>query len=229
MHRVTDVVERMREIDADLPRRDGIAVFNRVYLRVTELVRERLTDGFFDDPAFMERLDVAFAQLYLDAVDADRAGREPPPAWAPLLDARRRRGLVSIQFALAGMNAHINCDLAIAVVTTCGRARREPLRIAADYERVNDLLASVVRPIRQSFLDRQVVQAGRRLSPLADVVSAWSLDKARDAAWVNACALWELRRTRALAPAYRLALGRTTGLVSRQLLVPFPRDASVGP
>ncbi len=226
MRIVADVVQRMREIDADLPRRDGVAAFNRVYLQVTELVRERLSDGFFDDPRFMERLDVTFAQLYIDAVDADRAGREPSPAWAPLFAARRRRGIVPVQFALAGMNAHINGDLALAVVTTCARSRREPIRIVADYERVNELLASVVRPIRQSFLDRQFVRAGRPLSPLADVVSAWSLDKARDAAWINACALWELRGTRALAAAYRGTLSRTTGLVSRQLLVPFPLDSS---
>ena len=36
----------MREIESELPRRDGIAVFNRVYLQVTELVRDRVHDGF---------------------------------------------------------------------------------------------------------------------------------------------------------------------------------------
>lgn len=221
MRTVSDVVGRMREIDAGLQSRDGVAVFNRVYLQVTELVRERLTSGFFDNPKLMERFDLTFAQLYFDAVDADRAGGEPAPAWAPLFAVRRRRGVVPIQFALAGMNAHINDDLAIAVVTTCGRSRREPASMRADYERVNELLASVVRPIRQSFLDHQVVQAGKPLSPLADVLSAWSLDKARDAAWVHACALWELRRTRTLAAAYRATLSRTAGMVSRQLLVPL--------
>jgi Family of unknown function (DUF5995) len=36
---VDDVLDRMRAIEAGLPRRDGVAVFNRVYLQVTESVR----------------------------------------------------------------------------------------------------------------------------------------------------------------------------------------------
>ena len=35
-------------------------------------------------------------------------------AWAPLVERRATRGVLPIQFALAGMNAHINHDLALA-------------------------------------------------------------------------------------------------------------------
>ncbi|MGP4092768.1 DUF5995 family protein, partial [Streptomyces sp. KR55] len=35
---VDTVVARMRALDAALPARDGVAVFNRVYLAVTEAV-----------------------------------------------------------------------------------------------------------------------------------------------------------------------------------------------
>ena len=119
------------------------------------------------------------------------------------------------------MNAHINHDLAVAVVTTCRRARREPATMHDDYERINELLATVVRPIRQSFLDSLVVEAGAPLSPLADLVSAWSIDNARDAAWVHARTMWELRNVRPLTEAYRRTLGRTVGLVGRQMLVAY--------
>ena len=217
---VDDVIGRMREIDSALPRRDGIAVFNGVYLKMSEQIRDRLRDRFFRDPRFMERFVVIFAGLYFDTVDAATAKGDVARPWEPLAAARRRR-LAPAQFVLAGMNAHINHDLAIAVVTTCNRMRREPATIHDDYERINKVIASIVRPIRQSFLDSLVVEAGAPLSPLADVVSNWSVDKARDAAWVHARVLWELRPARTLTGAYRRTLGRTVGLVGRQLLVDF--------
>ena len=67
---VDALVERMHEIDRALPGSDGVAAFNRMYLRVTELVRDRLVEGWFGNPAFVTRLDLVFAGLYLDAVGA---------------------------------------------------------------------------------------------------------------------------------------------------------------
>ena len=219
---VNEVVRRMRAIDAALPSGDGVAAFNRVYLRVTELVRDELRADAFADGEFMERLDVVFAGMYLAAVEEDPAASTAPRSWRPLLEARARRGVVPVQFALAGMNAHINHDLALAVVATCQGTGKEPASVRGDYEQINGILASVVRPIRQSFLDQVVVQAGASLSPVADLVSAWSIDTARDAAWVHACALWELRPLQRLSDGYRETLDRTVGLLGRQLLVAHP-------
>ena len=45
--------------------------FNRLYLAVTESVRDALQQpGYFEAPAAMEQLDVGFAQLYFDALRA---------------------------------------------------------------------------------------------------------------------------------------------------------------
>jgi hypothetical protein len=222
---VDQVIRRMRAIADALPPGDGVAVFNRVYLQVTELVRDQLITGGFDDPVFMERLDVIFAGMYLVAVDQVSEAGKLARAWRPLLQKRERRDVYPVQFALAGMNAHINHDLALAVVATCGLAGREPPDMHSDYERINAILASVVRPIRQSFLDQAVVDAGAFLSPVADIVSAWSIDTARDAAWVHACTLWELRGLPLLSERYRDTLDRTVGLVGRQLLVAHPLTA----
>ena len=121
------------------------------------------------------------------------------------------------------MNAHINHDLAVAVVRACLDTGVSPHRAGLhdDYEKVNDVLAEVVRPIRQSFLDANVVAAGRPLSPLADLVSNFSIDKARDAAWVSALTLWEIRDVAFLERSLEQMLSRTVGLISRQLLVSF--------
>jgi hypothetical protein len=58
---VDEVLDRMRAINVGLPRRDGVAAFNRVYLQVTESVRHGLRDGFFRDARFMQQFDVVFA------------------------------------------------------------------------------------------------------------------------------------------------------------------------
>src|SRR2546422_10457976 len=99
---VAEVIARMQQIGADLDPRDGVACFDRMYLMFTELVEQNLTDGFFKDRPFVERMDVIFACRYFDAVDAAAAGKRPDPSWRPLFDARSNRVVWPIQFALAG-------------------------------------------------------------------------------------------------------------------------------
>jgi hypothetical protein len=215
------VVAQMDTLRAGMPHTDGIGVFLDVYRRVTALVALRVTDGTFQDPAFTEDLDVRFAELFLD-VPADVVARRPvSQAWAPLVERRAVRGILPIQFALAGMNAHINHDLALAVVATCTARGVGPDHgsIHRDFEEVNAVLAEIVRPIRDSFLDRAIIEHGAAVAPLADLVSNFSIDKARDAAWVSALTLWHLRDIPMLSHAARDTLARTVGLVSRQLLV----------
>jgi len=219
---VQDVVTQLRRIDDELPPDDGAAVFNRMYLTVTERVAAGLARGtVFSDPAFMEQLDVTFASLWVEAYDA---GSDVPNAWAALFERRRDRGVLPVQFALAGMNSHIGHDLAVAVVRTCRARDTAPDQpgVRDDYEAVNQLLAASESEVRRSFL----TAAGRHLDdhvgPVVHLVNSWKIDKARDVAWVNVEAMWALRHTGALADRYRAALARTVGMGSRLLLTPTP-------
>lgn len=219
---VTDVLARMRSTDTDLDPSDGVAVFNHMYLTVTEMVAERLAGhATFRDDAFMADLDVRFAALWFAAVDAPSDA--VPAAWAPLFEARHDRGLLPVQFALAGMNAHIEHDLPIAVVAACAAHGRTPTTAGTrdDYEKVNDLLARVEADIRRTFLGQLGREADEHLGRVAHLVSSWNIDQARDVAWVNVLAMWELRRVGFLADRYREALARTVGMGSRLLLSPL--------
>jgi hypothetical protein len=219
---IPDVIDRLRRIGEELPADDGLGVFDRMYLDVTRTVDERLRGASgFADPAFMGDLDVRFAGLWLAAYDAASAGRAVPKAWAPLVEQRRSRCL-AIQFALSGMNAHIEHDLPLAVVETCLARGVSPLRpsVRADYDAVNRLLASVETGIRRSFLAEHGQRLDDRIGPLAHVLSSWSIDKARDLAWVSVESLWALRRSRGLSERYREALAHSVGMTSRYLLTP---------
>jgi len=219
---VQDVIARLRSIDDELPSGDGAAVFNRMYLTVTEMVAARLSGGgkVFRDPEFMEHLDVTFASLWLEAYDA--AGDAMPKAWAPLFESRHNSLVLPIQFALAGMNSHIAHDLPVAVIETCRTHGASPgdAGVRDDYEAVNDLLAACEAKIRRSFLTEAAQQAEEHIGPVAHLISSWKIDKARDAAWVNVEALWAIRGIGSLADRYRAALARTVGMASRCLLTP---------
>lgn len=110
----------MHAIDDALSRHDGVAHFNRLYMRTTERILEAVKGARFADTAFLDMLDVRFANLYFAAFEADQRGEPVAPAWTPLFAGRDRDESFPIQFALAGMNAHINHDLPIALVDTCG-------------------------------------------------------------------------------------------------------------
>ena len=153
---VAGVIEEMRTIGAGLEPTDGVSVFNTVYLSVTERIGRLLDEGrTFDDGPAMVDLDTHFAGLWLTAYRAADSGPSLSKAWAPLFAGRHRHGLLPIQFALAGMNTHIEHDLALAVVRTCearGSTPDDPA-VLADFYRVNEVLAEGEAEIRRSFLD----------------------------------------------------------------------------
>jgi hypothetical protein len=224
---VAEVLVQMEGVVAPLPRSDGVASFTRLYLDVTRGVDQRLAGVTFADPAFLARLDVVFADLFLSALrtfSGDPA--QAPHAWTPLLEARARRGIAPLQFAFAGMNAHINRDLPVALVSTCrerGITLEEGSPQHADFLRVNDLLAAVEGEVKSQYLTgwlRTLDRLVHRVHRLDDVVAMWNVRRARDAAWANAQALWALRDDEALSGEYLTTLDRMVGLAGRGLLVP---------
>jgi len=220
---VAGVIEQMQSFNAGLGASDGVLVFNAVYLEVTEHIAALLQQGgHFRDEAAMTDLDVRFAGLWLSAYDAATGDRAVPTAWAPLFSSRHQAGLLPIQFALAGMNAHIEHDLALAVVATCEARGTHPddPTVLADYLTINQVLASKEAAIRRSFLDEVGRAVDDRLAPVAHLVTSWSIEKARDVALLNARTIWELRHAPALQAAYLTGLAHTVGMGSRLLLTP---------
>jgi hypothetical protein len=221
---VPAVIERLRAIDAAVAERDGVAWFTKLYLQVTEGVAEALVPGTFRDPDFVARLDVVFAGLYFSALREWLTRPERAPrAWVPLFSCRRRRRVAPIQFALAGMNAHVNRDLPVALVTVC-RERGIDLERAkgqhADYVRVNPLLTATEAKVKRWFATGFVGVVDVALGSEDDRIAMWNVGRARDAAWVQAQALWALRGIPPLQRRYLATLDRTVGFAGRGLLVP---------
>ncbi|MET9802741.1 DUF5995 family protein [Streptomyces sp. NPDC006368] len=222
---VDAVMARMRAFRSVWPETDGVAVFNRVYLTVTEEIDRRIDAGLFTDRRAAVTLDVRFAERYLAAVDAVAAGGRPPACWQPLFQYRRHPGVRPLQFALAGINAHIGHDLALAVVDTCRTLGCEPADVEGEFEQVGDILTLLEERIREELMPGPDLL--EIADPLTHLLGCWSLERARDGAWLTARSLWQLRRLAPrlpeLAEEFTERLDRSVGLVGRMLLTPLDR------
>ncbi|TFE56654.1 hypothetical protein E3E14_04305 [Streptomyces sp. ICN441] len=216
---VDTVLARMRAFRSGWPVDDGIAVFNRVYLAVTEELGRRIDRGEFPDRRSAVTLQVLFAERYLAAADTVTAGGRAPACWRPLFQLRRHPGVRPLQFALAGINAHIGHDLGLAVVDTCRTLDCRPPDLEGDFDRVGEILTMLEERIREDLMPGpDLLEIAH---PLTHLLGSWSLERARDGAWSAARLLWGLRELPALAAEFTERLDAGVGLVGRCLLTPL--------
>ena len=217
-----DVLRMMAAIDQALPDEDGVKWFNRLYWMVTRNVVQHMGHAAeWQTPAWLPQIIPDFARYYFRAVQqAETDVSACPRAWRPLFQQRRDRRVAHLQFALAGMNAHINRDLPYALVDTF-HALHTPLSEHApekpDFEHVNDILEESEHQAMHDPAERLTEDIGGDLGPLADVVAMWSVRAAREAAWHAAVLLWAVPE---VFRSYMQTLDRTTGLASRLFLQP---------
>jgi Family of unknown function (DUF5995) len=202
--RMTELLEPMEATN------DPKRIFHATYLRTTIAVAEQIErPGGFADPQWTERWDVAFADLYLEALEQFQAGEQTSRPWAVAFGARR--GLPVLNRLLLGMNAHINYDLPqalLAVITDEEFDDTELIgRREADHKAIDDILASRVSAEGDELVS--IYGPGslrdRLLKPFNESGTRRFLREARQKVWANALSLSQARRTGAGAYAARLA------------------------
>ena len=173
--------------------------FLGTYQRTTGAVGKAVDGAAFEDPDWVERWDVAFARLYLDALDAMQAGdtNSVPRPWRLAFAAEP--DLPPLRHVLLGINAHVNYDLPqalLAVITDDDFADdRLMARRRRDHERIDGVLAS-----RVSAEDDELLASGaarsildRLLTPLNRLGSKRFLREARLKVWHNTAELQHAR------------------------------------
>jgi hypothetical protein len=218
---IGDVLARMQRIDDLLPNGDGLKWFNLLYMRVTQQVDSNPPPGGWEDTTWLTRLDVVFAQFYFAAISDWLTGSATTPSsWKALFEARFRPGVERIQFALAGMNAHINHDLALALLQTGAELRAVPAKTSPqhdDFERVNGLLEAVLPQALQFLATGILGELAQDTGKIGRLLAIWKVRAARDLAWKCADHLRLLTgsaRTTALTVQDQI-----TGVVGRSLLL----------
>jgi hypothetical protein len=222
---IDDVVHILEAIENTCVDGDGLKWFNWLYLGVTRAVQARVAAGAFADPAWVSKLDVRFARFYLSAIQSSLAGQPTPGCWQALFDQRNQPATARIQFAMSGINAHINHDLPQAIVATSQVAGPAPQHGAAhynDYTALNATLDNMIDAAKQTLNVRLLGDALPPVSALEDTLAAWSVSAARESAWNNAELLWHLAGAPILSGRFLHSLDGITALASKALLVPVP-------
>ena len=221
---IADVLSTMRAMDAILADGDGLKWFNWLYLQVTAGVDAQVSGGGYANPAFLAELDVQFARLYFDSLRESLSGQPLPDCWGVLFSQRSDVSLGRIQFALAGINAHINHDLPMALVATCQGTKVAPAHGTSqysDYTAVNSTLDSLVEAAKQTLHVRLLGEILPPVSALENTIAAWSVTAAREAAWNNAELLWHLQPEPLLSSAFLNSLDGLSAVIGKSLLIPI--------
>jgi hypothetical protein len=198
--------------------------FHATYLRTTIAVAVEIRRGGFADAEWVERWDVVFADLYLDALEGDMAGRRTSRPWSIAFGAPV--GLSPLRQVLLGMNAHINYDLPQALLAVISDeqfddagllARRE-----ADHRAIDEVLASRVAAEDDELtrLSGPAPLLDRLLRPVNRLGSQRFLREAREKVWANATVLSRARRqgpdayAAVLAQLEELSAAKVTALLA---------------
>jgi Family of unknown function (DUF5995) len=196
--------------------------FHATYQRTTVAVADRIRDGGFDDPGWVERWDVAFADLYLDALQDGLAGRRPARPWEVAFGAPA--DLPPLRHVLLGMNAHINYDLPQALLAVIADAEfADPVLLArreADHRAIDEVLASRVGAEGDELasISGPGSSLDRLLRPVSQLGTRRFLREAREKVWANALALSQARASgpeayaRALDQLAELSASKVTAL-----------------
>jgi hypothetical protein len=219
---IDGVLERMDAIDSTLPRSDGVAIYNRMYRAVTDLVGEAVAGYSFVGGDFIERLDVHFANLYFVAYENDLRGRPVPAAWAPLFELRQKPDTHAVQFALAGISAHIANDLPLALVSTFQElavAPEDGTPEHSDFCETNRVIEDAADLIKGWFTSGLLATIDEACGRLDDGLAMFGIHTARAAAWEASELLHGLTDNPRLDRMFRAGLGRTAGLAARGILL----------
>jgi hypothetical protein len=218
---IADVLQTMQTIDAACDDVDGLKWFNWLYLQVTQAIEARVNGGEFADPAWLAQLDVQFAQLYFQALGAALTGAACPGCWQAMFGCRDNMKIARIQFALAGINAHINHDLPEAVVATCKLTNTVPQHGTPqynDYTALDSTFEALIDTAKTTLSVRLPGDALPPVSHLEDLMAAWDVGAAREKAWWNAETLWNLPAI--FAAGFMESIDGFTTVIGKALLVP---------
>jgi hypothetical protein len=178
-------------IDECISHKSRLGLFAYVYRRTTAEIASEIEKGNFENNERLEQFDVLFANLYIDAYKAFKAGEETSKVWK-FAFKQDEKSMSILQHILLGMNAHINLDLSIAASQVMQGKNIQDLK--SDFDKVNDILYNITNELQDRL---------SRVSPLFFLLDwiggkkdekmiDFSMRKARQQSWNSANLFWSL-------------------------------------
>jgi hypothetical protein len=187
---IQDVVTQLTQIVEQCESsKNKAGYFAALYKRMTAAVIQGITAQQFEDGTRMEKLDVVFAQRYLDAYTAYFSKTACSLSWQTTFNCCSDNSLIVLQYLLMSINTHINLDLAIAAAAIA--PGNSIYALQNDFNHINNLINSLIDDVQECL--EEVWLPMRFLAKIANgqqkSVLNFSIDKARDVSWANAVLL----------------------------------------
>lgn len=185
---IDEVIARLDSIiETECAQSSCMAYFPILYRKVTVRIKEGILNNEFENNQRMEKLDVLFANRYIDAYDCLGFNKPITKSWKNAFEAAKTGKLLIMQHLLLGINAHINLDLGIAVAETVGD-EGELMDFENDFNKINEILGAMIANVETKIIS---------VSPLfglldkfgkgrEDKLVSFSINIARDGAWLFA-------------------------------------------
>ncbi|MFQ5605426.1 MAG: DUF5995 family protein [bacterium] len=181
---ILEVVEQLdRIIENARSHNSRLGFFAALYREVTIQIQEGIATNFFEDGERMERLDVIFANRYLQALRDFQNGQPPTRSWRLAFEAGASWRPLILQHLLLGINAHINLDLGIAAAQTSPGDALASLK--SDFYKINDILSALLEVVQDkiSALSPALNLLDKVGGRSDEAIMNFSIQKARDEAW----------------------------------------------
>lgn len=185
---IDDVINQMNKvIDRCIREKSKIGYFAVLYRDVTVQVKQKIQEGnYFEDNARMERLDVVFANRFLDAIHEYWQEDKPSKSWMVAFETSKSKSPIILQHLLLGMNAHINLDLAIATAQVAPGDKLP--KIENDFQKIMDLLSSMIDGVQERIekVSPAIKLIDRFGGRTDEEIAGFAIKKARDLSWNTA-------------------------------------------
>lgn len=185
---IDDVIQALSQIIGDAKHSSSrLGYFAALYRKVTIEVKKGIEAGEFEDGPRMERLDVLFANRYLNAYEQAKTGQKPTRSWLIAFKTTKSRQPIVLQHLLLGINAHINLDLGIAAAETMQGQDIEALK--NDFKQINQILSSLIDGVTKELeqISPTLKRFGLLKGKLDDYLARFGVEIAREYAWRVAC------------------------------------------
>ena len=185
---IDEVIAQLDQIiDTECANNSCMAYFPILYRKVTLRIKEGILNNEFENNPRMEKLDVLFANRYIEAYKCLGANKPITQSWETAFEASKNGDLLIMQHLLLGINAHINLDLGVAVAETVGDDGNL-INFENDFNKINEILGSMISNVEAKIIS---------VSPLfglldkfgkgrEDKLVSFSINIARDGAWLFA-------------------------------------------
>lgn len=184
------IEEVINELDKiilwSLDNKSPLGYFPSLYKQVTARVKEGVEQEEFADNHRMERLDVAFANRYLEAFAAYLENGTLTKSWQLTFDAQQQWWPLVLQHLMVGMNAHIHLDLGIAAAQTSPGDSVHHLK--EDFNAINALLCLMIDQVQDAlvFAWKPLKLIDAVAGQLDEGIAGHGIRFSRDFAWGNA-------------------------------------------